>query len=183
MGSPKALLEWGGKSFLQHVLDAHRAAGLEPLVVLGHHAEKIRQTVDLGQARCFINPDPDRGQISSLQTALEEVRESSAVLVHPVDHPAVRAETLLSLLRFHRRVPACIALPCRQGKKGHPVLFPSRFYPDLLAGPAEGAREVVRRHPQSVFLLPVDDAGILADIDTPEDREKLGDPPEFLKLV
>lgn len=176
MGSPKPLLQFGTKTFLERILEAHRVAGLPTVVVLGPNAEAIRAQIDLSNPSltCLTNPEPERGQLSSLQLALEQVAQSSALIVHPVDHPLVRPQTLSALARFHRRVSHCIVIPIFQGTKGHPVLFPTRFYPDLrTADPAYGAREVVHRNAPSVSFLPVDDPGISWDVDTPEQFQEL----------
>lgn len=174
MGRPKPLLELGAKTFLERILEAHRAARLPVVVVLGPDAEAIRAQIDLSSVSCLVNPEPERGPLSSLQLALEGVAQSSALILHPADHPLVRPQTLEALARFHRRVTHCIGIPTFQGMKGHPVLFPARFYPDLRsADPAQGARDVVHRNASFVFFLPVEDPGIAWDVDTPEQFQEL----------
>src|SRR5690606_5642624 len=66
MGSPKALLDWGGRPLLEHVLDTAREAGCSKLfVVLGREAESIRAGCKLDSVTVLVNPDPSRGQVSS----------------------------------------------------------------------------------------------------------------------
>ena len=175
MGFPKPLLEYQGKSFLRRIMDTHQAASLPCCVVLGHYREEIQKQTDLSSASVFINPNPSQGPLSSLQIALEHSGDSSALILHPVDHPLVRSNTLIALVESHGRAPDCIVIPWFHDQKGHPVLFPSRFYSDLKQAPlGEGARWVVHRNRASTLQLPVEDPGILQDIDTPDQFQNLG---------
>lgn len=170
MGVPKALLSIDREAFLERILLTCRSAELPVCVVLGDDHALIRASVDFAGAAVFINPHPCQGPLSSLQIALGFLCDSSAVIVHPVDHPLVSPPTIRGLAECHRRVPACILIPQYRGRKGHPALFPSRFYPCLREAPLEeGARWVVRHHPASTRLLPVEDAGILANLNRPGD--------------
>ena len=174
MGFPKPLLEYQGKSFLRHVIETHQAAQLPCCVVLGHHRKEIEKRTDLSSVTVLVNPTPSRGPLSSLQIALEHAAGTSALILHPVDHPLVRSSTLISLVEFHRRVPHSIVIPQFRGQKGHPVLFPSCFYSDLKQAPLEqGARWVVHKNIASTSHLPVEDPGIVQDIDTPDEFQNL----------
>ena len=69
-----------------------------------------------------------------------------------------------------RAAPLPILIASYQGKRGHPVLFSSQVYGEILAAPLDqGAKVVVRKDPARVREIPLEDPGILADIDTPED--------------
>lgn len=69
---------------------------------------------------------------------------------------------------------AGIAIPLYQGQKGHPVGFAGRFGDALRALEGDtGARSVIHAHPEAVRLVQIDDPGILADVDTPEDLERI----------
>lgn len=65
---------------------------------------------------------------------------------------------------------ASIVIPTYQNQRGHPVGFSAKFRHELenLQGD-EGARSIIKRYPNEIYLLPTDDAGVLADIDTPAD--------------
>ena len=169
MGFPKALLPFGHGTFLSTVLDRHREAGLDPLVVLGNDRSRIQRQLAVHTFRPLHNPSPEQGPLSSLKIALPHLRHGSGFILHPVDHPTVSAETILRLASEHRANRDCIIIPRYLGRKGHPVLFPYRFYADLEAAPIlEGARFVVRRNRTSVLHVDVGDPGILTNIDTPE---------------
>ena len=100
---PKALLPFESKTFIRCVVDSLIAGGLSPIVVvLGAHAEVIQPEVAGSNVHVITNHGYRAGQLSSLQRGLEVVREGPAtgVLVHPVDHPAVKAETVKALLKY-----------------------------------------------------------------------------------
>ena len=174
MGRPKALLPLGRKTFLQHIMDCHLTLGTDPWVVLGRQHRQIRSRLDLAGAHVLVNPDPDRGPLSSLILALETLDGYDGALVHPVDHPLVANSTLHALLRRHFRSPACILIPRHRGKRGHPVLFPQRFFGELKRAPLnQGARWVVRRRLSSQLLVPVVDAGVVTNVNRPEQLDRL----------
>ena len=167
MGVPKPLLKLEGKSFLRTIVDRHKLCGLSVCVVLGQHNQDLTDRVDLSDVTVLLNPEPSRGALSSLHIALDHFGERDGLLIHPVDHPLVTAGTVEQLLEHHRRLPASILLPSVHGRKGHPVLFPRRYFFALKRAPmAQGARWVVRQNPGSTFLVSVDDWGILMNVNT-----------------
>jgi molybdenum cofactor cytidylyltransferase len=174
MGFPKPLMLFSGVTFLRRIIDIHHAAGLPVWVVLGHFREAILRELVLSDVTVLTNPDPDRGQLSSLQVGIRQTLDRTGILIHPVDHPAVQAETVATLLRSHQEEPESIIIPEYSGRKGHPVLFPRRFYADLLLTPLqEGARYVVHHRAEAIRIVSVQDAGILRNIDTPADYGEL----------
>lgn len=170
MGTPKALLDYRGETFLDRLI---RVLGrvCEPVIVaLGYHADEIRAATH-GRARFVVNPDPSRGQLSSLQTALQEVpAEAEGFLFIPVDCPAPELKTIQSIAdALHSPGKPWLAIPRHEGRRGHPVCARRELIPDFLALPPEGqAKEVVHRHADRTHYLDVLDAGVLSDIDDPE---------------
>ena len=132
------------------------------------------------------NPDPGRGQLSSLLVGLEAVdpaRGVEAALVTLVDVPLVTAATVRALLDRYRRTRAPIVRPARPDRPGHghPVVFGRPLFAALRrADPAAGAKPVVRAHEAEAEDVVVDDPGAFTDIDTPDDyRRAFGArPPE-----
>lgn len=178
MGSPKPLLKIGESTFLGRILDCYTSLGIPSLVVLGKDSTEIQSTIDLASATVLVNPDPSRGPLSSLLIALEKTSRSDAVFLHPVDHPLVLKETVKILLRCHRKIPHCILIPEYLGRRGHPVVFPSKFYADLRAAPlTEGARWAVRANRGANHLVAVDDPAVLFNIDTRKDYKELAEYP------
>ncbi len=176
MGSPKALLAYQGQTFLERICTAFFDAGVEELVVvLGAWEDRLRPALPRHPAlRTVVNPHYAQGQLSSLVCGLGALSpDSAAAVVNLVDHPLVRPETIAALMASFRTDPLPIIIATHQGQRGHPVLFSRQVYAELLAAPLDkGAKTVVRKDPARVRHVPLDDPGIVADIDTPQDYRR-----------
>ena len=167
MGRPKALLEYRGETFAGRLVRVLSKFCEPVLVVAGYHAEAIRERVKAG---FVLNPDPDRGQLSSLQTALAAIpRDCEGFLFTPVDSPTVDERTVSKLLDVFRERGGAIVIPRFNGRRGHPVCVPQTLLAEFLSlAPTEETRVIINRHADRIVYVDVDDAGILADIDDPE---------------
>jgi CTP:molybdopterin cytidylyltransferase MocA len=182
MGSPKALLEYRGETFLNRLIRVMGAVCDPVIVVLGYHAEAIRAQVR-GRATIIVNPEPERGQLSSLQTGLAAFlslvppAEAEGFAFIPMDCPAVREETVRALAETFRNRDAetLFVIPRLGDKRGHPVLGTRRIAEELMALPLEtgAARDVVHAHVARTRYVDVDDAGILTDVDDPAAYRRL----------
>lgn len=179
MGFPKALLRYRDQSFLESILAATAAAGLDPsVVVLGQDAHKILASVKLGPIVEARNEHPETGQIGSIKQGISAIvnRPVEAVVVWPVDQPHVSVRTVEVLIEEYRKGGGSVVVPTHQGRRGHPVVFGRDLFDHLLDAPMDlGARAVVRAQQGKGRLLevPVTDAAVLEDIDTPEAYEDL----------
>jgi len=170
MGRPKATLTTGpaGRTFVGAILETLVAAGVSD----------VRVVVAPGQGGLtedgVANSDPSAGMLSSVQCGLRAFRQQpDAVLVWPVDHPLVKVESLAAMIAAYREINPPVVVPTFEGRRGHPVLFAARLIPELLgADPSRGAREVVHAHDDRLELA-TNDPGVIEDIDTPEDYERL----------
>ncbi|HLX43086.1 MAG TPA: nucleotidyltransferase family protein [Bryobacteraceae bacterium] len=176
MGSPKALLEYRGETFLNRLIRI-LSPSCDPVVVaLAHHAALIRAQAD-PRAQFVVNPDPDRGQLSSLQTALAVIPANvDGFFFIPVDCPAAEPSTvsLLAEAVAHRDPATLVVVPQFQGKHGHPVFAAAPLIQEFLAlPPTAQARQVVHAHKSATRYIDVDDPGILADIDDIEAYRRL----------
>ena len=175
MDSPKPLLDAGGCTFLARILTTLSSGGAGPaLVVVRDLDGPVALEARAHGGEVVINPDPAPGPVSSLQAGIRALPgDISAALFSPVDHPLFSSSTVEALIRVFRETDAPLVVPAFNGWRGHPVLFHSRLFPELLEDDLpQGARTVARRYLDTRVQLPVDDPGILADIDTPEDYRK-----------
>ena len=173
MGSPKALLEYHGETFLDRWIGLFAPHCAAVIVVLGAHAGEIRAGIRRrSQARLVENADYQAGQLSSMQCGLQAVpAEADDILFTLVDHPAVTAETVA---RLAAGPSTPLRIPRYDGRRGHPIRFSRALAAEFLALPVSAAaRDVVARHASDAAYLEVEDAGILADIDDAEAYARL----------
>ncbi len=176
MGFPKALLPLGPDTFLTRILSVVMKVGLPaPSVVLGKAASIIQARIQGRQAHILVNPDPARGQLSSIQLALSHFpAKTEACLLWPVDQPAVSEDLVRDLVRLYIESDSLIACPLYCGKRGHPAIFHRVLFKEFMNAPLEdGPKEILACHQQETALLPTDEAAVVLDVDTPSDYEAL----------
>jgi molybdenum cofactor cytidylyltransferase len=179
MGSPKSLLDFLGLPFVVRILQALEALEVKTrVVVLGPDAARIEPVFAGHDCMIVENPTPETGPIASLREAIRALQpfQPSAVLVWPVDLPHVRVATVERILEAHRRTKASIVVPTLGERRGHPVIWGSPLFEELLHSSAathEGARAILHAHPRDVVSVPVDDPAVVDAVNTPEDYERL----------
>ncbi|MCS7314118.1 MAG: nucleotidyltransferase family protein [Bryobacterales bacterium] len=176
MGTPKALLAYRGETWLDRWIGLLGRHCDPVLVVLGAEAESIRSGIRrLDEALFVCNPAPERGQFSSLQCALTVLPErAEGFLFAPVDHPAVRPETVAQLVADFARGGALVVAPRYRGRGGHPVCCARLLAAEMLVEPPESqARLVLRRHLHATRYVDVDDPGVAEDVDDQDSYRRL----------
>ena len=177
MGSPKALLDYRGETFIQRLVRVLSSVCDPVIVVLGYQADALRPAVP--HATIVVNPAPEHGQLSSLQTGLAALPpDAEGFLFTPVDSPAVEIATVERLAaEFRRRDPATqLVIPRHEGKRGHPVFATRAIANELSALPLTAkASDVIHRHVADTLFIDVNDPRILADIDDREAYRRLSE--------
>jgi molybdenum cofactor cytidylyltransferase len=179
MGRPKLLLPFRGGTVVGALVQALRLGGVSGIVlVTAPDDEALRAWAAAAAVRTAVNPDPERGMLSSIQAGIALISLASntePLLVCPADLPALRAETVAAVLAAAGASPLTVAT--HRGRRGHPLVIAPALIPEigtLHAG--VGLRELLDRHP--VREVEVDDPGAVHDVDTPEEyRELAGEPP------
>jgi molybdenum cofactor cytidylyltransferase len=174
-GVAKALLPLEGTTFLGAIVRAMAAAGVDPaaiaIVVGAPHGDAVAREAARHALRDAVvwNDDPSRGMASSVAIGFEALQKTGAhaALLWPVDHPRVRASTIEALDEALGEHDA--AIPTFDGRGGHPALVARALWPRLAAcaESADGARGVLRA--ARVARVPVEDPGVVRDVDRPED--------------
>jgi molybdenum cofactor cytidylyltransferase len=176
MGWPKALVSYQGTPFLEHLLAVtrHPAIGVRR-VVLGAHAELITKQIALAPEEVVINKEWPLGQLSSIHAALRSLPQATTgMLLCPVDHPLVSEALVNSLIAAFLESRAPVVLPTFAGRRGHPVIFASAVYDELLEAPMDtGARAVVWGHRTEVRELPTTEEGCVLNLNDPQGLLKL----------
>ena len=173
MGSPKQLLPFGDRTVLQRIVDTLLRTDLSGVVVvLGHRAEAVRESLSGRPVGFCLNPDYRAGMFSSVCCGLSALPTGAdAALIVLGDQPQIDAEVVRRVVAAYREEEKGIVIPTFEGGRGHPALVDLGRYRDEIFGLSgeAGLKPVMRGHPEDTLELPVDEAGILRDIDTPED--------------
>jgi molybdenum cofactor cytidylyltransferase len=175
MGSPKALVPYQGRPFLEHLLEvtAHREIGARR-VVLGAHAEPISKAVDLKADEIVINHEWQKGQLSSIQAALRSLPPGTdGILLCLIDHPLISSALVQDLIEQFYKTKKPVVLPVYEGRRGHPVIFSASLYDELLHAPLEtGARAVVWAHSGEIEEVRTNEEGCVLNLNDPETLNK-----------
>ena len=178
MGRPKQLLDWGGRPLVRVAAEVALAAQLSPLlVVVGGAQAEVADALAGLPLRIVGNPDYAAGQSTSLRAGIAALdHDVDAVVVLLGDQPYVTAAIVEQIVAEWQASGAAIVAPTYAGQRGNPVLFARAVFPDLLAIQGDqGARAVIAADRGRIRLVAFDDPRPLADIDTPEDYERLRD--------
>jgi molybdenum cofactor cytidylyltransferase len=149
------------------------AAGLSPVIaVLGSQGDEVRQALAGLEVRCIENPRYLQGMGTSLAAGVAALPATVDTAVIALgDMPSVDPETIRALLRAGGE--RGIVVPEHRGRRGHPVVFDlSRYREELMALSGDrGARTILKAHPDDVARVPVDNPGVLLDLDTRQEYE------------
>jgi molybdenum cofactor cytidylyltransferase len=187
MGRDKALLPWPPQSegqtpskdtFLSATIESFNLSTDFVVVVAGENAVNLTPVVYANGASIVINPDPSRGQFSSLQVALHEVlnRGRDAAMITLVDRPPAKQATIQALLAAFEAAPETIwgVVPEFSGRRGHPFVVGREMIEAFLREPVTAnARDVQQRHGDRILYVAVDDATTAMNINTPADYAAL----------
>jgi molybdenum cofactor cytidylyltransferase len=176
MGEPKQLLPLGENMLLEQVLDNVRSAAVDEIVlVLGASADTIQQRISTDKVKVVVNDSYQRGMGTSLAAGLTALSPTiKAALVVLADQPFVGPATLDRIVEQYRHSTAQIVIPLYKGFRGNPVLLDRSVFPEVMAlGGDVGCRAIFGAHLDGILKVPVEDIGILLDIDNQEDFERL----------
>ena len=164
MGTPKWSLSIGGQTFLDRIVSTFKEAGIvKPIVVLRDQPGDFPEDYQI-----LINPRSERGQLSSLQTAFTYLHPDTSFVMHLIDRPLIRSETIRKMIEAFDGKQ--ILVPAFIRRKGHPVIFPADCVGLIKkADYSKGIRAVIKRWFGGVKIMEVEDEAILWNIDTPDD--------------
>ena len=175
MGRDKALLDYRGRTFVNHLAYLALPRVDRLVVVLGHNAARLgRNLPSSPRLRAVVNRDYDLGMLSSLQRGLTEAGDSDWILWMLVDHPAVRGQTLDELLRAARRSGAPVVIPRHEGQRGHPIVLSREVAGKLMQlRPDRSPQDAIRPRYGEALFLDTGDRGVLVDVDRPPEYDDL----------
>lgn len=177
MGRPKLSLPLGDRTILEHVVAALRAGGADRvLVVVGPHVpDLIPLARQAGADVCRLDaPTPDmRATVEHGLRWLEAHHPPDAFLLSPADHPSLDPAMVREICAaFTADRTKSILIPVCEGRRGHPALVAWRHVVGIRALPPDRGINAYFRE-QDVTEVTVSNPGVLCDLDTPEDYERL----------
>tara|TARA_B100000676_G_scaffold255160_1_gene261872 strand:- start:296 stop:988 length:693 start_codon:yes stop_codon:yes gene_type:complete len=178
MGPKNKLLEkLGGKSILHHVVTALQESQIKSIVVvLGHEAAKIKNDLEGEDVTYVMNPDYEQGIGTSISTGIRSVDKSTrGALIMLGDMPVISAKTIDKLVHdFNRNPQAEIVVPTYEDQSGNPVLWSTRFFPQLssLSGD-RGGKPLIEKNTDVVSFCSVDSESVHIDVDNSDELERL----------
>jgi molybdenum cofactor cytidylyltransferase len=176
MGAPKQLLRVGDKTILERTLENVRASNASEIVlVLGHAADEIQKRIATQDLKIVLNHGYEQGMGTSLRSGLMEVTaDVKAAIIVLADQPWISAGTLNRLIACHQERKPQIIIPTYRGFRGNPVLLDRSVFAEVQSLNGDvGCRAIFGDHAEGIVKLPIDDPGILQDIDSRDDFEKL----------
>lgn len=171
MGKPKQVMQVHGRPMLEDVLEVFRQSKVDRiLVILGSHEKEIKKKVKFVNEEIVFNPEYEKGMGSSLKVGLEAAEGADAVIVALADQPMLRVGTIDRLINAYLRSRAPVVAPVYDGIRGNPVLFDRTLFPQIMRIHGDvGAKTVIEKNKGSLLEVPVEDEGVVVDIDTPAD--------------
>lgn len=177
MGKPKQLLSYRESSLLTHTIKAAIASVCRPIIViLGSHAQQIKQSVSQFSVQVVENKQWSEGMGSSIRTGIKALNAVSqnidAVVLTLCDQPFISSQIIDEIVNVYCLTGKPIVAAEYSETFGVPALFSHTFFSELatLEG-AAGAKQIIAKYHKGVFRVPFPQGAI--DIDTPQDYEQL----------
>jgi len=175
MGTQKLLLPWAGQTVIGHIVDQVLAGGLNNVcVVVGADREAVSQALS-GRAATFVtNPDPDAEMLSSVRCGLRALpAECEAAMIVLGDQPGIQATLVGTLIAEYQRSKAGIITPIYEEKGGHPLIFSSQYFDEVLDSfDGIGLQGLLAAHADAIHRVQLSDPAPLSDIDYPQDYQQ-----------
>jgi molybdenum cofactor cytidylyltransferase len=178
MGGPNKLLaEIGGRPLVRIAAEQALASQARPVIVVtGHQRERVEAALAGLDVTFVHNPDYAEGMSTSVKVGIAAVPpDADGAIVCLGDMPQVDAKLIDRLLAaFDPEKGALVVVPTIDGKRGNPVVWSRRFFPELAAlGGDVGARHLIASYPEAVAEVPVAGRAALVDVDTPDALNEL----------
>ena len=175
MGAFKQLLPFRDRTIVEACLETLLSTSTDEIVVVtGHRAEDVVRTLAPYPVRFVSNPAYADGMSTSVMAGVQALEPERSVMICLCDQPHLPREVFEAVLGAYRESGAAIVVPTIAGDTGHPVIFDASLRPEILGiDVTVGLRSVTYANRGRTLRVPVDALGVLDDIDTQEDYERL----------
>ena len=170
IGIPKLKLKHGEEFFINIIANKLKLIGIENIVCIIRKDDKKWFEQNTHSLSYIENSNPESGMIHSVLLGINHFEDSYGVIVFPVDHPLVKTDTITSLIEVFEAKYDSIVKPGFKGISGHPIIVPNRLF-NFIKG-SDNLNLAIQKSELQVLQLPVDDEGILKNINYIEDLNK-----------
>ena len=169
----KLYANYHDQPLITHALALYQNANFSQRILVTRPDSGLEQLPQAASFHHTANPQADKGMGTSIAAGMAAVSDARHVLIALADMPNIQPQTIARLLAAAQMEGRSIIVPTFEGKDGHPVIFGAAHFAALAALDADtGGRDIIRKHPSVVSRLAVDDAGVVFDIDTPEELSR-----------
>lgn len=178
LGQPKQLVQYRGKTLIEHAIDIMRSADLADLsVVLGSNADLIKETLN-SDIHVLYNRDWSEGMGTTIRHGVQSLAPSTdAVLIMLVDQYMLSEALMAEMIQAYKKAPESMVV-CHYATDtyGPPAIFPRRYFGQLLElngdrGAGKIIQSELKHHSEKVIIIEF--AGGHMDVDVPTDLENL----------
>jgi molybdenum cofactor cytidylyltransferase len=173
-GVQKLLLPLGDTTLIGRVVDALLGSSVAAVIVVAGPDGRVADALRGRRVTLVRNLTPDADMLSSVRCGLKALpRDCGSVLVALGDQPGVTPQLIDAMLRTFAGCGRGILVPTHEGRRGHPVLFSTRYREEVLTQyDGEGLRGLLRSHPDDVCEMPAAQRAVVEDVDGPADYRR-----------
>jgi molybdenum cofactor cytidylyltransferase len=175
MRTQKLLLPFAGQTVIEHIVDQVLAAPIRnTLAVVADNENAVAAALSKKPITLAVNPDPEAEMLSSIRVGLRALDSGAqAAIIVLGDQPSLKSTVLNQLVSAFQATQKGIVVPLHNGKRGHPLLIAARYFDELQQHYDDvGLRGLLTAHADDIAEVAISDAGILADMDYPEDYQR-----------
>jgi len=175
MGFTKALVDWDNQKLIQFQVETLLSSGCNNVfIVLGHEKEKIIPYIQKENTKIIYNENYKKGKSSSIIKGINNInKNTNNLLIIGVDQPRP-IKFLKKLLHFHLKNNAMISAPLNNNKRGHPIIFNEKMFPEILKIDKfdDGLRTFFRKNNKIVQTIKINSKWTHLDLNSTESLDK-----------
>ena len=174
MGYPKALLQFGEKTFIETIYDNLSECGIKDIIIiLGGDANIIKKNIH--NKKIVINKKYPDGQLSSFQAGLKTLATSSeGVILTLIDQPQINVHIMQKIISCFKKYPDNIIIPTCNGERGHPTIFPKSIFFEIMNTPTSLSTSfIIKNNAALVKEVELNDERILKNFNTKQDLQNI----------
>lgn len=178
MGKDKLLIEIEGQKTIERVIKACTKSNLDKVILI-YRKEEIKEVSEAYKIQAIENKEAHIGQSQSMKLGIKNTDANSSYMFIVGDQPLIDYKTINRLIQEHKESNKTITIPYYNGKRGMPVIISKIHKDELLRVRGDkGGRDMIKRYPENIHIVNIEEEELGIDIDSNEDLNRL---KNFLK--